>query len=123
MAEQSQQFNNFKSIFMHLPEIVKKLLQAQTEFDSAEYANCFADTAVVFDEEKTHTGKEAIKQWNEFTNNEYHTLLEPIEFKKDGYNVVLTARVSGTFSGSPILLDHHFGIENELIVSLEITLH
>jgi hypothetical protein len=108
---------------MYLPEIVKKLLHAQTEFDSTAYANCFADTAVVFDEEKSYTGKEAIKQWNESTNNKYRTVLEPIEHQQDGSKAVLTARVSGTFDGSPVLLDHHFEIENELVISLTITLH
>lgn len=108
---------------MNLPEIVKRLLHAQAKYDSIAYANCFAEDAIVSDEGKSHIGKEAIKQWNESTNDEYHTQLEPIEFRPDYPKVILTVNVSGTFDGSPILLDYHFEIEKDLISTLKITLH
>lgn len=108
---------------MNLPEIINRLLQAQAHFDNCAYADCFAETAVVYDEDATHGGKEQIRQWNEATNDKYQTVLEPIDFSQDGNKAFLTAKVSGTFDGSPVLLDHHFEIENGLIKSLEITIH
>lgn len=108
---------------MNLPEIITKLLQAQDQFDSRAYADCFTETAVVYDEDEMHEGKEQIRQWNEATNEKYRTVLEPVDFRQDGNKAVLTAKVSGTFDGSPVLLDHHFEIENGLIKSLEITIH
>ena len=108
---------------MNLPEIINRLLQAQAHFDNRAYADCFAETAVVYDEDATHGGKEQIRQWNEATNDKYQTVLEPIDFSQDGNKAFLTAKVSGTFDGSPVLLDYHFEIENRLIKSLEITIH
>lgn len=108
---------------MNLPEIINRLLQAQAQFDSLAYADCFAETAVMYDEDEMHEGKEQIRHWNEATNEKYRTVLEPIDFRLDGSMAILTAQVSGTFDGSPILLDHHFVIENGLIKSLEITIH
>ncbi len=108
---------------MYLPEIIEKLVMAQNNFDSTAYADCFADNAIVFDEGKNHQGKEAIKTWNELTNAEYSTTLEPVDFQQNGDKSVLIVKVSGTFDGSPLLFDYHFEIQNERITSLKITLH
>jgi len=37
---------------MNLPNIISKLVKAQNEFNSKAYADCFAENAEVFDEEK-----------------------------------------------------------------------
>ena len=42
---------------MNLPKVITDLVEAQNNFDSLAYAECFSETAVVFDEGKTHTGK------------------------------------------------------------------
>lgn len=108
---------------MNLPKVINKLLQAQADFDSRAYADCFAETSVVYDEDEMHEGKERIRQWNESTNAKYRTVLEPVDFSQDGSKAVLTAKVSGTFDGSPLLLDYHFEIVDDQITSLEITIH
>ncbi len=108
---------------MNLPTIIKRLLQAQANFDSLAYSACFVATAAVLDEGKTYIGTDAIMKWNESTNNEYQTVLEPVDFRQEDYKLVLTAKVSGTFEGSPVLLDYHIETKGELIASLEITLH
>jgi ketosteroid isomerase-like protein len=46
---------------MNLPEVLTDLMVAQNSSDSAAYANCFSETAIVFDEGKKHSGKAAIK--------------------------------------------------------------
>ena len=60
-------------------------------------------------------------QWNEKTNAEYQTQLEPIEFSTTGNTSILTTKVSGTFDGSPIVLKYHFELNNGRITSLKIT--
>jgi hypothetical protein len=110
-------------MIMNLPEVINKLLQAQADFDSRAYADCFAETAIVYDEDEMHEGKERIRQWNETTNAKYRTVLEPVDFSQDGSKAVLTAKVSGTFDGSPVLLDYHLEIIDDQITSLEITIH
>jgi hypothetical protein len=41
-------------VFLHSIITIAKVIEAQNNFDSAAYANCFAQTAVIFDEGKTH---------------------------------------------------------------------
>ncbi|PWV54319.1 nuclear transport factor 2 family protein [Chitinophaga sp. S165] len=106
---------------MNLPEVLSSLLAAQTNFNSKTYADCFSETAVVFDEGKTHTGRQEIKDWNEDTNTKYRTRLKPVGFYTEGEESILETEVSGTFSGSPLVLKYHFKLEDELIASLKIT--
>lgn len=53
---------------MNLPQVIAGLVVAQNQPDSLAYANCFSETAVVFDEGKKHTGKAEIKNWIEKAN-------------------------------------------------------
>ena len=104
---------------MNLPKVIADLTQAQNNFDSHAYANCFAETAVVFDEGKTHQGKTEIEQWIKKANEEYQTVMEPIEYL--AAEEILKAEVSGNFPGSPIVLAYHLVIKDDLIQSLKIT--
>ncbi|MBV6880132.1 nuclear transport factor 2 family protein [Epilithonimonas ginsengisoli] len=104
---------------MNLPQVITDLEQAQNNFDSHAYANCFSETAVVFDEGKTHNGKTEIQQWIEKANQEYQTVMKPLEYSET--DEILKAEVSGNFPGSPIVLAYHFKMKNGLIDSLKIT--
>jgi hypothetical protein len=106
---------------MKMPNIISGLLSAQEKFDSAAYADCFSNNAVVYDEGRTHKGKEEIKLWNEKANAEYKIKLKPVEFSDYGIINILTAEISGEFAGSPIVLDYCFEVRDGLIDSLEIT--
>lgn len=104
---------------MNLPNVLVDLTKAQNHFDSLAYANCFTETAIVFDEGKTHIGKKAIQKWIEKTNKEYQTIMKPINYSAS--KEVLTAEISGNFPGSPILLSYHMELKDGLIESLKIT--
>jgi ketosteroid isomerase-like protein len=104
---------------MNLPNVIADLAQAQNSFDSLAYSNCFSETAVVFDEGKTHNGKTEIQQWIKKANEEYQTVMKPIEFLET--EEILKAEVSGNFPGSPIVLAYHFKLKDGLIHSLKIT--
>ncbi|MGI9582285.1 hypothetical protein ACR1PO_13785 [Chryseobacterium sp. RRHN12] len=56
---------------MNLPKVITELVRAQNNFDSAAYAECFTETAVVFDEGKIHNGKTEIEKWIDKSNKEY----------------------------------------------------
>lgn len=86
---------------MNLPNVIDKLTQAQNNFDSLTYSNCFSETAVVFDEGKTHNGKTEIQQWIEKANQEYQAMMKPIEYSEK--EEILKAEVSGNFPGSPLV--------------------
>jgi len=106
---------------MELPIVVKALIDAKHENDSAKYTNCFSESAVVHDEGKVHSGKTAIKLWNEKTSREYQMLWQPLAYEGTSDDGTLTTKVSGTFPGSPITMKFHFGISNGLIESLRMT--
>lgn len=103
---------------MSLPKVIADLAQAQRNFDSAGYSNCFSETAVVFDEGKVHSGRKEIQNWIEKANAEYQTVMKPIEYSEA--DEILKAEVSGNFPGSPIVLTYHFKIKDGLIQSLKI---
>ncbi len=103
---------------MNLPTVVTKLIETQNNFDSASYATCFTETAVVFDEGKTHNGRKEIENWIEKANKEYQATMKPLEYSETEHT--LKTEVSGTFPGSPITLTYHYEFEDGLIQSLKI---
>jgi len=103
---------------MNLPKVITDLVKAQDNFDSIAYANCFTENAIVFDEGKTHKGKKEIKDWIEKANEEYQATMKPLEYSET--EQTLKAEVSGTFSGSPLVLTYRYEFKDELIQTLEI---
>lgn len=104
---------------MNIPKLITDLIKAQANFDFAAYADCFSETAEVFDEGKTHRGKKEIQQWIKNANEEYQTVMKPILYLVN--EETLKAEVSGNFPGSPVILWYHFKLKNEQIQSLKIT--
>jgi ketosteroid isomerase-like protein len=106
---------------MNLPNVVSDLVNTQNNFDSVAYANCFSETAVVFDEGKTHNGRKEIEHWIADANERYKATMKPVSFEEKETESILKVEVSGTFAGSPIVLSYHLEIADELIQSLKIT--
>ncbi|MDR6736277.1 nuclear transport factor 2 family protein [Sphingobacterium sp. 2149] len=104
---------------MNLPKVIAELVEKQNDFDSAAYTKCFTETAVVFDEGKTHNGRVEIEQWIDKSNKEYNATMEPLDY--DEKENMLSAEISGSFPGSPVILKFHFQLSNGLIQSLKIT--
>ena len=105
---------------MKLPKVIADLIAAQDKYDSKSFAENFSDDAVVYDEGKTYHGKTEIKQWNEMTNAKYKTKYEPVEVTTEGNKINLTAKISGTFTGSPAIIKYYFETKNDKITSLQI---
>jgi hypothetical protein len=106
---------------MNLPQVVKDLVRAQDNFDSVAYANCFTETGVMLDEGKTHKGRIEIQHWITEGNKKYKTVMKPVAFTQTDTTGVLSAEISGTFDGSPIVLKFHFEIRDGLIQTLKVT--
>ena len=106
---------------MNLPKVVSDLIETQNSFDSVAYANCFSETAVVFDEGKTHTGKKEIERWIADSNERYKATIKPVSFEENDMENLLKAETSGNFPGSPIVLTYHMEIADGLIQSLKVT--
>lgn len=106
---------------MKIPNVIQELIKAQNTFDSVAYANLFSETSVVHDEGKTHSGRKEVEQWIAEANEKYKSILEPVAYTQKGYKGVLTANVSGTFPGSPVVLKFNFEINDGIIQSLNVT--
>ena len=106
---------------MELPKVVERFIETQHSHDSKAFADCFAETAIVHDEGRTHNGKEEIQRWIEHSMSAYKSQLEPLNYEQSESKGILTANVSGTFPGSPIALKFNFGLKDGLIDSLKVT--
>ena len=88
--------------------------------DGAAVAKCFTADAVVVDEKKTHTGRNAIAAWKSEASAKYDYIAEPIAIDDQGSWVIITAHVSGNFPGSPVNLRYAFVLSDDAIARLEI---
>jgi hypothetical protein len=103
-----------------LPPVIIAYWSAANAARIDEAAACFGADAVVFDESRTHQGSAAIRSWMEETRRQYQPVVEPLRAEeRDGRHLV-TARVSGTFPGSPVELDYAFTLREGHILRLEI---
>lgn len=103
-----------------LPPSVRDYFSGKNTRDFATAVSGFAPSAVVKDEGNDHTGAAAIRTWMEATSAKYDDKAEVVGVSSHGDNVEVTAEVSGTFRGSPILLKFSFTIEGDRIIRLEI---
>jgi hypothetical protein len=102
-----------------LPPPIDLYFTSENTHDPSAIDRCFAVGAVVCDEGKIITGVSAIKAWRIETGEKYHHTVEPLSVSTRDGKVVVTGKVSGSFPGSPINLEHIFEIEGGRIVSLE----
>lgn len=103
---------------MNTPEVISDLIAAQNTADSRAYADCFSESAIVFDECKAHSRKAAIKKWIEKANQTYKAVMKPLEYSES--EETLSAEIRGRFPGSSVVLSYHFACDDGLISSLKI---
>jgi ketosteroid isomerase-like protein len=101
-----------------LPSPIQHYIDASNAHDVKSILECFADDAVVRDENATHRGKIDIGHWITTTIEQYKFQFKPLSLQERDNETVVSVEVSGTFPGSPISLDYHFAIANEKITSL-----
>jgi hypothetical protein len=105
---------------IHLPPPIAAYFAADTS-DANVVARCFSESAVVIDERREHRGRPAITRWRAEATAKYHYTSEPLRFDVSGPEVTVTARVTGDFPGSPVILQYRFTLEGASIARLEIT--
>ena len=105
---------------IELPHIIQRYVDSSNRHDVPSILSCFSGDAVVHDEGATLHGKKAIGGWITKTIEKYKFQFNPLSIKQDAAEIVVAVEVSGTFEGSPVTLDYHFGIEKNKIVSLAI---
>jgi len=103
-----------------LPPLIQHYIDASNAHDVKSILGCFADDAVVRDENATYRGKVDIERWLVTTIEKYKFQFKSVRSHEHGNETVVTIDISGTFPGSPISLDYHFTIANDKIASLTI---
>lgn len=105
---------------IELPEPIARYFAAVNRQDIDAAASTFDVNAIVADEGRQREGIAAIRKWIEETTAKYRpTASVTGNVEKDGQTVV-TARVSGTFPGSPVDIHYAFTLKGRAIARLEI---
>ena len=89
---------------IHLPKPIEIYFASENAHDVTGLDDCFAADAVVRDEGKTIEGLAAIKNWRTETGRKYAHTVEPLALSERDGKIVVTGKVSGNFTGSPITL-------------------
>jgi hypothetical protein len=104
---------------LSLPKPIADYFAADTT-DGAAVANCFTADAVVIDEKKTYTGRDAIAAWKSEASIKYDYVAEPVTIVDQDDRVIVTAHLTGNFPGSPVDLRYAFTLAGDAISRLEI---
>jgi ketosteroid isomerase-like protein len=103
---------------MNLSPVIPRYIEASNSHDVKGIVDCFADDAVVRDENAMRHGKIDIERWAAETTQKYKFQFKLLRADVRGAETILSVEVSGSFPGSPVTLDHHFTIANDKIQSL-----
>lgn len=103
-----------------LPIILQTYFDASNTHDIDRMVACFADDARVRDEGEDVVGHAAIRRWKQKVTAKYNTTSEVLRHEAGDDVDLVTAKVSGTFPGSPIELTYRFCLDQGRIVSLAI---
>jgi uncharacterized protein (TIGR02246 family) len=103
------------------PAMVERYFAAANAHDTDALASCFTPDAQVHDEGKVHRGTAAIRAWSQDVVRRYNPSFEVLEATQQGKESFITARVSGTFDGSPAEIDYIIAVSDAgLITSLRV---
>lgn len=105
---------------IHLPAPVAIFFQLSNGKDSASLDRCFAPDASVHDEKHTYNRIAEITDWFIESKKKYSYTAEPLEMEEKDATVIVQARVSGNFPGSPAVLRYTFNLKAEKIQALDI---
>ncbi len=103
-----------------LPPTIATYFDADRAEDLDAFMSCFSNEARVHDEREDHVGHEAIRAWKLASRQKYQYTSTPLSVRQDGNTVIVHSRLEGTFPGSPVEVDYHFGLNDGLITSLRI---
>ena len=108
-----------------LPTVISQYQAASDRGDVEAVVACFADDAVVIDEDREWRGRAAIRQWRETVATAYSYTVEVrgavARGEVDGVERHdVTTHLEGNFPGGTVELTNRFGLRDGRIVSLEI---
>ncbi|KAF0097896.1 MAG: hypothetical protein FD144_4718 [Rhodospirillaceae bacterium] len=105
---------------MNLPAPVRTYFDADKGPPDRAPLTAFAPNAVVEDEGHTHVGHAAIEAWWRASKAQYEATAEPLDVREEQDRIIVRAKVTGAFPGSPIVLAFSFRLMNGQITDLRI---
>ena len=103
-----------------LPKPIADYFAAANACDTRNLHDYFAEDAVVQDEREERRGVAAIRNWMKDTGEKYAAVAEVTTVVLQADDIVVAAKVTGNFPGSPATLHYTFRLRNDRIVHLEI---
>lgn len=107
---------------VHLPAPIEAYFHASNAAKADAVAAVFAADGVVRDEGGTYRGHAAIAGWARDTIGRYRMQADPLTTAEARGQHTVTARVSGTFPGSPLVFTYQFDLASDAVQTLEISL-
>jgi hypothetical protein len=105
---------------LHLPHAIERYIDLENSGNVDALDECFTSNAVVRDEGHTYQGLASIRQWKAEAKRKYNHTVAPLEVVQRDGATILTARLTGSFPGSPVTLEFCFELEHGKIATLEI---
>lgn len=105
---------------VEMPTLIEDFVKALNDKNAEAYSSCFTLNATVDDDGEKIEGREAISEWFSRTMKNYSYTTEPLEFKKNGNQIFMKAKASGSFPGSPLNFDYHIDLKSDLIQNLRV---
>ena len=102
------------------PRVIDAYFRAIADDDSDALVACFTDDAEVSDEGSIYRGPEEIRAWRERTRSAYRYTANVLRVERDGDRHVISTRLSGDFTGSPVEVPYHFTLREGLISKLDV---
>ena len=103
-----------------MPGVIESYFNASNADDIDALVECFAPEATVADENHTHRGAAEIRAWSIEVRKKYDFKTKVLKAAEGKDGTIVTAKVSGTFPGSPVNLDFKFALDQDRIRALQI---
>ncbi|HZZ91027.1 MAG TPA: nuclear transport factor 2 family protein [Usitatibacter sp.] len=103
----------------HLPPVIAAFFQAHNTGETADFNQLFTLDARVTDETHEYRGA-AIKAWIEGAIAKYKPVADVADLAEVDGQIIATARVSGSFPGSPAQIRYRFTLRDDKIAALTI---
>src|SRR5438552_1645443 len=94
-----------------LPKVITDYFAAVSAHDFDAAAGCFMENGFVHDEKHDYTGTKEIRAWIEDAAKKYQYTAEVLGGHHTDTNVIVRARLTGNFPGSPVEVEYRFTLE------------
>src|SRR4029077_798678 len=85
------------SMIGNLPKPIALYVSAENSGDTKLFDECFVNDAVVRDENETHRGLVAIKNWKAETKSKYQHTVDPLRIAEQDGKFIVRNRLTGNF--------------------------